>query len=96
MQDLRRVNDFFGKGAVAITRITDARRALLWSSTLKLQTTAQWILKRSSGRKFQDSWNGSMTSVDGLLGEELQDAGVKINQISARLQGVGEKIQYTA
>ena len=46
MQDLRRVNDLFGKGAVAITRITDARRALLWSSTLKLQTTAQWITQK--------------------------------------------------
>jgi polysaccharide export outer membrane protein len=27
--------------------------------------------------------------------QELQDAGVKINQIRARLQGIAEKIQYT-
>src|SRR5262249_48629560 len=42
-EDLRRVTELFGKGAVAIMRITDARRTLLWSSTLKLQTTAQWM-----------------------------------------------------
>ncbi len=29
------------------------------------------------------------------LVQELQDAGVKINQIRAKLQGVAEKIQYT-
>jgi polysaccharide export outer membrane protein len=27
---------------------------------------------------------------------ELQDAGVRLNQLRAKLQGVGEKLQYTA
>jgi polysaccharide export outer membrane protein len=95
-QDLHRVTDLFGKGAVAITRITDARRALLWSSTLKLQTTAQWM----SQKKQREEVSRQLERFDdqrriGLL-RELQDAGVRLSQISARLQGVGEKLQYTA
>ena len=96
MEDLHRVTDLFGKGAVAITRITDARRAVLWSSTLKLQTTAQWM----SQKKQREEVSRQLERLDDQrrmdLLRELQDAGVRLSQISARLQGVGEKLQYTA
>jgi polysaccharide biosynthesis/export protein len=86
----------FGKGAVPITRITDARRAVLWSSTLKLQTTAQWM----SQRKQREEVSRQLERFDDQrrmdLLRELQDAGVRLSQISARLQGVAEKLQYTA
>lgn len=96
MQDLRRANDLFGKGAVAITRITDARRSVLWSSTLKLQTTAQWM----SQKKQREEVSRQLERLDDHrrtdLLRELQDASVRLSQISARLQGVAEKLQYTA
>jgi polysaccharide biosynthesis/export protein len=96
IQDLRRVNDLFGKGNVAITRITDARRALLWSSTLKLQTTAQWM----SQKKQREDVSRQLQRLDDQrrmdLLRELQEAGVRLGQISAKLQGIGEKLQYTA
>jgi polysaccharide biosynthesis/export protein len=96
MQDLQRVTDLFGKGSVPIMRITDARRALLWSSTLKLQTTAQWM----SQKKQREDVSRQLERFDDQrrmdLLRELQDAGVRLSQISARLQGVGEKLQYTA
>jgi len=96
MQDFQRVTDLFGKGAVPITRITDARRAVLWSSTLKLQTTAQWM----SQKKVREEVSRQLERLDDQrrmdLLRELQDAGVRLSQISARLQGVGEKLQYTA
>jgi len=96
MQDLRRVTDLFGKGAVAMPRITDARRALLWSSTLKLQTTAQWM----SQKKQREDVSRQLERLDDQrrmdLLRDLQDAGVRLGQISARLQGVAEKIQYTS
>jgi len=96
MQDFQRVTDLFGKGAVPITRITDARRAVLWSSTLKLQTTAQWM----SQKKQREEVSRQLERLDDQrrmdLLRELQDAGVRLSQISARLQGVGEKLQYTA
>jgi polysaccharide biosynthesis/export protein len=96
LQDFQRVTDLFGKGAVPITRITDARRAVLWSSTLKLQTTAQWM----SQKKQREEVSRQLERLDDQrrmdLLRELQDAGVRLSQISARLQGVGEKLQYTA
>jgi len=96
MQDLRRVTDLFGKGAVAMPRITDARRALLWSSTLKLQTTAQCM----SQKKQREDVSRQLERLDDQrrmdLLRELQEAGVRLGQISARLQGVAEKIQYTS
>ena len=90
-QDLQRITDLLGKGAVTVPRLTDARRALLLSSTRKLQTTAQLMLQR---RQRQDTAR-QLERLDEqrkvALVQELQDAGVKINQIRARLQGVAEK-----
>jgi len=95
-QDLQRVTDLFGKGAVPMPRITDARRALLLSSTRKLQTTAQLMYQR----KQRDDVSRQLERLDDQrrinLLQELQDAGVRLNQIRAKLQGVGEKLQYTA
>src|SRR5262249_54225784 len=39
-EDLRRLQDTFQKGNVPITRVVEARRSLLLSSTRQLQTTA--------------------------------------------------------
>jgi polysaccharide export outer membrane protein len=95
-QDLQRITELLGKGSVTVPRLTDARRALLLSSTRKLQTTALLMLQR---RQRQDSAR-QLERLDDqrkvTLLHELQDAGVKINQIRARLQAVAEKIQYTA
>lgn len=95
-QDLQRITDLLGKGSVTVLRLTDARRALLLSSTRKLQTTAQLMFQR---RQRQDTAR-QLERLDEqrkvALLQELQDTGVKINQIKARLQGIAEKIQYTA
>jgi len=95
-QDLQRVTELFGKGAVPIVRITDARRALLWSSTRKLQTTVQLMYQR----KQRDDFSRQLERLDDQrrmnLLQEFQDAGVRLNQITAKLQAVGEKLQYTA
>jgi polysaccharide export outer membrane protein len=95
-QDLQRASDLFGKGAVPIVRITDARRALLLSTTRKLQTTAQWMYQK----RLRDDVSRQLEKLDDQrridLLRETQDAGVRLNQIRAKLQGVGEKLQYTA
>jgi polysaccharide biosynthesis/export protein len=95
-QDLQRVTDLFGKGAVPIPRITDSRRAVLLSSTRKLQTISQVMITK----KQRDDFSRQLERLDDLrrinLHQELQDAGVKLSQIRAKLQGVGEKLQYTA
>jgi polysaccharide export outer membrane protein len=96
MQDLQRVTELFGKGAVPILRVADARRALLLSSTRKLQTTAQLMFQM----KVREEFARQLEKVDDVrrsnLLHELQEANVKVNQVKAKLRGIGEKIQYTA
>src|SRR5262249_36854991 len=95
-QDLQRVTELFGKGAVAMPRITDARRALLLSATRKLQTISQLMLTKRQ----RDDFSRQLERLDDQrrikLLQELQEAGVRLNQIKAKLQAVGEKLQYTA
>jgi polysaccharide export outer membrane protein len=95
-QDLQRVTELFGKGQMTMPRITDARRAVLLSSTRKLQTISQLMIVK----KQRDEFSRQLEKLDDLrrinLHQELQDAGVRLNQVRARLQGVGEKLQYSA
>ncbi len=54
-EELQRINELFGKGALPSPRVTDARRAVLLSSTRKRRS-------RSSRTTLQGSWSGSTTS----------------------------------
>jgi polysaccharide export outer membrane protein len=96
LEDLQKVNDLFSKGALVSPRVTDARRAVLLSSTRKLQTSAQLMLVK----KEQDEFKRKLEKLDDqrrldLLREE-QDTSVRLNETRAKLQSVGEKLQYTA
>lgn len=96
LEELQKASDLFGKGSLISPRVTDARRAVLLSSTRKLQTSAQLM----QVRKQQDEFTRKLAKLDDqrrldLLGE-LQDTSVKLNQIREKLQSVGEKLQYTA
>src|SRR4030088_3810451 len=91
-KDLPRTTDLVEKCSVTGPRLTDARRALLLSSTRKLQTTAQLMLQRRQRHDTARQLERLDDQRKVALLHELQDAGVKINQIRARLQGVAEKI----
>lgn len=92
--ELQKVLELYGKGALPSPRVTDARRGLLLSSTRKLQTTAQLMLVKRQ----QDDLVRQMEKVDDQrnidLLRELQDAAVKLTSVKAKLQGVREKLQY--
>jgi polysaccharide export outer membrane protein len=94
--ELQRINELFGKGALPSPRVTDARRAVLLSSTRKLQTAAQLMQLK----KQQDDIARQLERLDDLRKikwlQDLQDAGTRLGQIRARLQSVGEKLLYTA
>ena len=75
----------FGKGSVITTRVTDARRAVLLSSTRKPQTTAQLMqVKRQ-----QDEVSQKLEKLDDQrrldLLRELEDTTVKLNAIAKAL-----------
>lgn len=96
LDELQKVNDLFSKGSLVSTRVTDARRAVLLSSTRKLQTTAQLM----AVKKDQDQLKRKLEKLDDQrkidLLRELQDANVKVDEIRGKLQSVGEKMRYTA
>jgi polysaccharide biosynthesis/export protein len=96
LDELQKVNDLFGKGSLVSPRVTDARRAVLSSATRKLQTQAQLMLVK----KEQEETKRKLEKLDDQrrldLLRELQDASLALNDTRAKLQGVGEKLQYTA
>jgi polysaccharide export outer membrane protein len=96
VEELQKAAELFGKGSLISPRVTDARRAVLLSSTRKLQTSAQLMRVK----KEQDDFARRLARLDDQrrldLLRELQDTSVKLNQIRERLQSVGEKLQYTA
>jgi polysaccharide export outer membrane protein len=96
LDELQKVNDLFGKGSLVSPRVTDARRAVLLSSTRRLQTQAQLMLVK----KEQDQVKRKLEKLDDQrrldLLRELQDASAALNETRAKLQSVGEKLQYTA
>ncbi|MBV9431730.1 MAG: polysaccharide biosynthesis/export family protein [Hyphomicrobiales bacterium] len=94
--ELKRATDLYSKGTLTSTRVTDARRAVLLSSTRKLQITAQLM----QVRKQQDDFARQLERLDDQrkikLLEELQDANVKLAQNRAKLEGVREKLEYSS
>jgi polysaccharide export outer membrane protein len=94
--ELQRSIDLYGKGSLPSPRVMDARRALLLSSTRRLQTAAQLVQVR---RQLDDLSRqlerlGDQRRINLL--RELQDAGVRLGESRARLRSIGEKLQYTA
>ena len=93
--DFARMQDLYSRGTVPILRVSDARRAMLLSSTRKLQTTAQLM----ATRRQRDELSRQMAQIDGKrrtdLLRELLDATVSLSQVRSKLQSTGEKLNYT-
>jgi polysaccharide export outer membrane protein len=96
VEELERTKELFSRGTLPSLRVTDARRAMLLSSTRKLQTTAQLM----QTRRQRDDFSRQIERLDGQrrsdLLQELQDATVALSKIRFKLQSTGEKLQYTA
>jgi polysaccharide export outer membrane protein len=95
-EELQRSLDLYAKGTLTSPRVTDARRGVLLSSSRALQTSVQVIqLKRQ-----QDETSRQLEQLDDVrraeLLRELQDSQVRLAEIRAKLQGVGDKLEYTS
>ena len=53
LEELQKASDLFAKGSLTSPRVTDARRAVLLSSTRKLQTSARYAGQEATGRAHQ-------------------------------------------
>ena len=93
--ELSRYDDLVRRGVSTATRLSDARRTVLLSSTRALQTTALLIAVQRENSNL-------MHRLDRLAGDreiqvlkDLQDARVQLATTRARLQSVSEKLRYT-
>jgi polysaccharide export outer membrane protein len=95
VDDFERIKDLYNRGTLPILRVTDARRAMLLSSTQKLQTTAQLM----QTKRQRDDFSRQIERLDGQrrsdLLRELQEATLALNKIRFKLQSTEEKLQYT-
>ena len=95
-EDYERTKALFDRGTLPILRVTDARRAMLLSSTRKLQTKAQLM----QTQRQRDDLSRQIERLDGQrqsdLLRELGDATLALNKIRFKLQSTEEKLQYTA
>ncbi|NGX96024.1 MAG: exopolysaccharide biosynthesis protein, partial [Candidatus Afipia apatlaquensis] len=75
-------------------RVADSRRAVLMSSTRKLQTSAQLMQIKQQ----QDDFTRQIGKLDAErkmeLLRELQDANLRLAEVRAKLQSTAEKLQY--
>lgn len=94
-EELRKDLDLLSKGTLISPRVTDARRAVLFSWTQKLQTDVELMQLN----KQQEEIQRRLEQLDDqrrieVLGE-LQDSNVRLGAIRAKLQGVEEKVGIT-
>jgi polysaccharide export outer membrane protein len=91
--DFEKVRELFQKGMTATTRLSEARRAAVLSSTQMLQTVVEITnIERQRGEfmRLLDRLD-SQTRMESL--KELQDANLRLEQISTRLQSTSEKLR---
>jgi polysaccharide export outer membrane protein len=94
IEELKRLQELFAKGNVPITRVVDARRALLLSSTRQLQTASELATVERQRQEFgRRSERLDDTRRIEIL-RDLQDVNVKIATLRAKLEAAGEKLVY--
>lgn len=94
-EDMQRVEGLFQKGAVPITRITEARRVSLLSSTRRLETSVRVAQVEREREDFQRRLQklDDQRRID--LMKELDDASLTLTSIRSKLHAAGEKLLYT-
>lgn len=95
IKDLEDVRELQKKGMVPTTRVLEARRSLLYSTTALLQTVAQTT---SVGRE-QEELKRKLATIDDQrridIIRDLTNANVRIVSLRARLNGVLQKLAYS-
>jgi polysaccharide export outer membrane protein len=93
--EVDRVQALYNQKTVPITRLLDAKRAILISATRYLQTVAQ----RGQSERDRDELKSKLDKLDDERRQdalaELQTAEVKLATVRSRLQALGDKLLYT-
>ncbi len=93
MEELDRVNKLFGTGSLPSPRVTDSRRAVLLSSTRRLQTIANLTQVKQQRDEFL--WRldkvDTQRRIDVL--RESRESQLRMTELRARLDGAAEKLR---
>jgi polysaccharide export outer membrane protein len=95
-QEVKRVMDLFDKRSVTMTRVIEARRSLLLSSTRKLQTSSQLMqVKRQRAELERQSEHiESQRKLDLLA--EIQKTNIVVNSLRNKMQGISEMLRLAS
>lgn len=95
MDDFQKVKELFQRGMTPITRLSEARRAALLSADQLLQT----IVEMSNIERQRGDYTRQLEKIDNQsridAWRELQDANLRVAQITAQLTTTGEKLLHT-
>jgi polysaccharide export outer membrane protein len=91
--DFEKVRELFQKGMTATTRLSEARRSVVLSSTQLLQTVVEITNIERQRDEFERLLNRVDSQSKAEILAELQEANLRLEQVSVRLQGTGEKLR---
>jgi polysaccharide export outer membrane protein len=92
-QELDRASKLFSAGTIVSPRVTEARRALLLSSTRHLQTMVEVMRLQRQQDEQQHQLEKWRSQLKIKLLADLNDANVRLASISIRLQAIRQKLQ---
>ena len=94
LDELERVTNLFKGGNLVMPRLTEARRAVLLSTTREVQTRSQLIQAKRERTDLTRKLEKLPDELRMGLLKELQEARVRLNTAQAKLQIIGEKLPY--
>ena len=92
-EELERVIKLFGSGALPSPRVTESRRALLLSSTRRLQTTVELMRLQRQREDFLRQIERFASQRTITLLRELKDSNVRVADLRVRMQALSQKLQ---
>jgi polysaccharide export outer membrane protein len=93
--DLNNISSLFEKKVISNLRMADARKALLLSSTRKLQAQSQLLSLKEAGLQLAERLEQLTSKRKNDLLKDLADRNVHLSQIRAKLRSIEQKLQYT-
>lgn len=92
--ELQKVTELLSRGQTVGLRVTEARRALLLSSTRALQATATMLQFRKQEGEIADAMRRLDSERRIALAKELQDARSSMTTLRAKLASVESRLEY--
>ena len=92
-EELERVVKLFGSGALPSPRVTESRRALLLSSTRRLQTTVELMRLQRQREDFLRQIERLASQRTITLLRELKESSVRMADLRVKMQALSQKLQ---